>query len=257
VAAPTALRAVEREMRVFATLWRANIFGVFLAPILTLAALGIGLGGLVERDLSELGGLEYIEFITPGLMVAAAVQTAAGGSLWPVMAGHRWIGFHYAEVASPMSAGDVYDGQVLWVGVRAALQSFAFLLAGVAFGGIGSIWGIAAIPIAMATSLAFAAPLAAFAATQDSDVSFDILLRIVVVPLYLFSGTVFPIEQLPIGLRVVVEIFPLAHGVELARAASTGSADFLAVVGHAAVIAAYICAGWIWGRRAFANRLTA
>lgn len=257
MALATSIRAAEREIWIAAKLWRSNLFGVFLAPILTLAALGIGLGGLVDSDTSELGGLEYIDFITPGLLVAAAVQTAAGGSLWPVMAGHRWLGFHYAQVASPMSATDVYAGQVLFVASRTAVQAAAFLLAGVAFGGVASAWGLLAVPIAIATSVAFGAPLSAFAATQDSDTAFDIILRVFVVPLYLFSGTVFPIEQLPAGLRFVVELFPLAHGVALARAATTGTADLSAVVGHLAVILAFVAAGVIWGRRTFTKRLTA
>lgn len=253
----TALRATERELWVAARLWRSSLFSVFLAPILTLAALGVGLGGLVDGDTSELGGLDYIDFITPGLLVAAAVQTSAGASLWPVMAGHRWIGFHYAQVASPLTAPDVYAGHVIFVATRAGLQSVAFLACGVAFGGVASPWGVLAVPIAVLTSVGFGAVLAAFAATQDTDTAFDLLMRIVILPLYLFSGTVFPIEQLPAGLRVVVEAFPLAHGVALARAATTGTGDLWSVVGHLAVIVAYAAAGVLWGRRTFAKRLTA
>lgn len=249
------LRAAERELRVAAKTWRSNAFGVLIAPVLTLAALGIGLGGLVTADRSELGGLEYLDFITPGLLVAAAVQSAASASLWPVMAGHRWLGFHYAEVASPMSATDVYAGQVVFVGLRAALQSAVFLAAGVAFGGVGSGWAVLAVPVAALTSVAFAAPLAAFAATQDTDAYFDALLRVFIVPLYLFSGTVFPIDQLPSGIRIVVELFPLSHGVALARSATTGTAD-VAAFGHVSVIGLYVVAGWWWGRRTFARRLT-
>lgn len=257
MAVPMSLRAAERELRVSATLWRSSVFGVLVAPVLTLAALGIGVGGLVEGDPSDLGGLDYLQFITPGLMVAGAVQIAAGGSLWPVMAGHRWLGFHYAEVASPMSAADVYAGHVIWVGARAGLQSAVFLAAGAVFGGVPSWWGLAAIPVSLAAAVAFAAPLSAYAAARDSDASFDVIVRVVIVPLYLFSGTVFPIDQLPRGLRAVVELFPMAHGVDLARAATTGSVDGVAPLVDLGVIAFYIAAGWWWGRRTFAARLTA
>lgn len=253
---PVRLRLVEREFYAFRSLWRASAFSIFVAPILVLLALGVGLGGLVELDRGDLEGVEYLDFVTPGLAVAAAVQLAAGGSLWPVMAGHRWIGFYHAAVSSPMSSADLFDGQVLWAGARAALQTVAFLIAGAALGGVDSPWGILAVPVVALTCLAFAAPLAGFAAWADTDAAFDVILRVVIVPLYLFSGTVFPIEQLPVGLRVVVQLFPMAHGVELARAATTGSADVLAVLGHGAVLVAYTSIGWIVGRRAFARRLT-
>lgn len=256
MAVPIAVRFVERELHAFRSLWRASVFSVFVAPILTLLALGVGLGGLVEIDRGELDGLEYLDFVTPGLAVAAAVQLAAGGSLWPVMAGHRWIGFYHAAVSSPLSSSDLFDGQVLWVGTRAALQSIAFLAAGAALGGVASPWGVLAVPVVAATCLAFAAPLAGFAASQDTDAGFDVILRVVIVPLYLFSGTVFPIEQLPAGLRFAVQLFPMTHGVALARAATTGSGDALALLGHAAVLVLYIAVGWVTGRRAFAKRLT-
>lgn len=250
------LRAAEREIRVSSRLWRSNLFSVFLAPVLTLAALGIGLGGLVDAESGDLGGVSYLDFITPGLLVASVVQTAAGTSLWPVMAGHRWVGFHYAQVATPMSAVDVFGGHVVFVVWRAALQATVFLVAGAMLGGVGSGWGILAIPAALMTAVAFGTPLAAFAAVSDNDSFFDVIIRVIIQPLYLFSGTVFPIEQLPDGLRVVVQLFPLAHGVELARAATTGTGAGVAMVGHGAVLVAYVLAGTWWGRRAFARRLT-
>ncbi|MEM7143471.1 MAG: ABC transporter permease [Actinomycetota bacterium] len=256
MAVPAPLRLVEREFHVSLSLWRASAFSLFVAPVLVLLALGVGLGGLVEIERSELGGLEYLDFITPGLAVAGAVQLAAGGALWPVMAGHRWIGFYHAAVASPLRASDLFDGQVVFIGVRAALQSVALLGVAAALGGVDSPWGLLAVPVVAATCLAFAAPLAAFAAAQDTDAGFDVILRVVIVPLYLFSGTVFPLEQLPTALRVAVQLFPMTHGVELARAATTGSGAALELVAHAAVILAYVAVGWVLGRRAFARRLT-
>ncbi len=251
------LRATEREARVWAKLWKAGVFSSFVAPVLLLVAMGIGLGGLVDADRRELEGLEFLAFVTPGLLVATAMQTAAGNSMWPVMAGHRWVGFHYAQVASPMGAGDVYGGLVLWIGARTILQSAVFLAAGAVLGGVASWWGLFAVPVAALTAVAFGAPLAAFAATQDSDAAFNVILRVVIVPLYLFSGTLFSVDQLPVTLRVITKLFPLWHGVELARDATTGSAEISAVVGHVVVLFAFISLGWWWGKRAFARRLTA
>jgi lipooligosaccharide transport system permease protein len=251
------LRATEREAYLWSRLWWTGVFSAFIAPVLVLAALGVGLGGLVDDGSQTLRGLDYLVFVTPGLLVASAVQTAAGNSMWPVMAGHRWLGFHYAQVASPLSAADVYGGQVVWTAARAFIQATVFVAAGAALGGVESWWALAAVPAAALTATAFGAVLAAFAATQDSDAAFDVILCILIVPLYLFSGTVFPIEQLPQGLRLLVQLFPMWHGVELARGATTGSIDAWPAVGHVAVLLTYTAAGWWWGVRAFARRLTA
>lgn len=250
------LRATEREAMVWTRLWQSSVFGIFVSPVLLLVAMGIGLGALVDDETRDLGGLDYLTFITPGVLVAAAAQAATGNSLWPVTAGHRWLGFHHAQVATPMAAGDVYGGMVLWTGLRALMQATVLLAAGAVLGGVPSWWGVLAIPAAAATATAFAAPFAAFAATQDSDMAFDPILRVVIGPLYLFSGTLFPIEQLPGAIQAAAMLFPLWHGVELARAATTGAADAASVVLHVAVLAAYIGAGWWWGLRSFAGRLT-
>ncbi len=251
------LRATEREARVWLKLWRSGVFSNFVAPVLMLVAMGVGLGGLIDSDRRELEGLEYLAFVTPGLLIGTAMQGGAGHSLWPVMAGHRWIGFYYAQVASPMGPKDVYGGVLLWGSVRALLQSSIFLAAGAALGGVASWWGVLAIPVAALTTLAFAAPLAAFAATQDSDASFDVIMRVLVMPLFLFSGTLFPIDQLPLPIQVAAKLFPLLHGIELARSDTTGSADVAAVAVHVVVMFAYISLGWRWGVAAFARRLTA
>ena len=253
---PLMLRSAEREAIVWRRIWRSGAFSTFVAPVLMLVALGIGLGELVDQDTGAVGGLDYLAFITPGLMMGSVVQGAAGGSMWPVMAGHRWLGYHHAAVASPMSAADVYGGQVLWIAARGCLQTMVFLGAGVVLGGVSSWWALATVPLAALAALSFAAPLAAFAATQDSDAGFEVILRVVVMPLYLFSGTLFPVDDLPALLGVITRVFPLWHAVEVARAATTGSGEGVAVAGHLAVLVAYVAAGWWWGMQTFARRLT-
>ncbi|MGI9602820.1 MAG: ABC transporter permease [Acidimicrobiales bacterium] len=254
MALPTLLRATEREARVWSKLWVSSLFSTVVAPVLLLVAMGLGLGSLVDTDPGELGGLDYIEFIAPGLLVATAVQTASGTSLWPVMAGQKWLGFYHAMVSSPMSPTDVFGGQVIWNSIRSMMGAVVFVLAAAALGAVSSPAGVLAVAVAGLTAMAFAAPLAAFAATQDSDAKFDVIIRMGIVPLYLFSGTLFPIDQLPLGLRAVASVFPMWHGVELARSATTGTFT-LADAGHLLVLAVFIVAGWWWGARTFTRRL--
>jgi len=252
---PALLRVVEREARVFRRLWRGSVYSSFITPVLFLAAMGVGLGGLVDERNGGAGGMDYLTFVAPGLLAASAMQTAAGESLWPVMAGTKWVRTFHAMVATPVGADDVYGGFIVWTAVRVAMSSSAFLIVAALLGGVPSLWGVLAVPAAVLCAAAFAAPLAAFAATQDSDVTFPLILRLAIVPLFLFSGTFFPVSELPPGLRAASALSPLWHGVELCRAATTGSAEWGAVVVHIAVLTGCVAAGWLWGTRTFTRKL--
>ena len=135
------------------------------------------------------------------------------------------------------------------------LAATAFIFVAALLGGVPSAWGVLAIPAAMLTSVTFAAPVAAFTATQETDHTFPVFLRIVIMPLFLFSGTFFPISELPNWLEKLAVLSPMWHGVELARMATTGDFDALAALGQVAFLVAVTAAGWLWGRRTFQRRL--
>ncbi|MGF1598121.1 MAG: ABC transporter permease [Acidimicrobiales bacterium] len=250
-----AARVTEREIRFFAATWRANVVTLFGVPCLFLVALGIGLGGLID-DRASLDGLDYVTFLTPGLMVGAAAQLATGTGLWPVMAGHRWVGFHRAMVTTPIRPSSIVAGLIGWVGVRSAAQAGVVLSFAVVLGAVTSPWAVAAVAIAALTAVAFAAPTMAYAATCDSDRAFDPIMRVVAQPLYLFSGAFFPADTLPLGLRGLMACFPLWHGIELARWATAGRSPSWSPGLHLVVIVVWAAGGWLVARRTFAARLT-
>lgn len=248
------LRVLERELVVFGRLWRSvAVAGVF-GPLLYLGALGVGLGGLVDERAGRVDGLRYLQFVTPGLVAATAMQGAAGAALWDVMGGTTWQRSFHAMVATPLSPADVFAGFVGWICVRAGLASAAFLAVAAALGGVPSAWGVLALPAAMLTAAAFAAPFAAFAATQSREAAFPLVQRLIVMPLFLFSGTFYPVDQLPGWLRPAAAASPLWHGVELCRAATTGRGS-ASLVASVAVLLACVAAGAWWGRRTFARAL--
>lgn len=253
LAASPTLRSTEREWRFFMLTWRGVVFTNFIAPILLLVALGVGLGGLVSNDASV--GDDYLAFITPGLLVGAVVQNAAGLSLWPIMAGHRWLGFHRAMVSTPLTSNNVIDGYLLWLGIRSMATGAVFLAAGAALGGISSPWALLAIPVAALAALGFAAPLSAYTAAVDSDLAFDPIMRLVIAPLYLFSGTLFPSSELPRAVELIAQLFPLWHGVEFARAATSGTLSWGSALLNLAVIGLWLTVGIVLAHRTFARRL--
>jgi lipooligosaccharide transport system permease protein len=176
--------------------------------------------------------------------------------MWPVLGGVKWIKNFHATVATEITAGEVLYGYVLWVAIRAMIGSVAFVIVAALLGGIPSPWGVLAIPVAGLCAAAFCAPLASFSVMQESDLSFPLIMRIGVLPLFLFSGTFYPISQLPSGLQPLAQLSPLYHAVELARAATTGDFDLGPDLVHLAVLIGCIVAGLAWGRRRFERRLT-
>jgi lipooligosaccharide transport system permease protein len=222
--------------------------------------MGLGLGDLVNQRSGNVAGVSYLAFVAPGLMAASAVMQAAGESLWPVMGGVKWMGTYHAAVSTPIRSSDVYTGQLAWSGVRTGMGATIFLVVAAILGGIPSAWGVLAIPATVLGALAIAAPLSAWAVGQDSDAPFAVVMRIVIFPLFLFSGTFFPVSRLPDWIEWVSFLSPLWHAVELCRGATTGGvtgADTVqAVVVHLAVLLVWIVAGWRWGTRTFERALT-
>lgn len=240
--------------------WRGSLTESFLYPFFFLIAMGIGLGHLVNAHsdqthaIQSFGGVSYVVFIAPGVLVATAMQLAVGESTWPVLGGIRWERTWHAMLAAPIRVSDVLNGHLAFIGLRVVVSATAFLLVIAAFGDIRSPLAVLALPTAVLTGLAFAAPITAFAATREQDTSFSVIYRLGIVPLFLFSGTFFPISQLPGWLQLVARVSPLYQAVTLSRALVVGGANW-ADAGHAAYLLAMVVIGVVAGRRTFARRL--
>ncbi|MCZ7537003.1 MAG: ABC transporter permease [Acidimicrobiia bacterium] len=252
---PPVMRVVERELLVSRRLWRGWTSSHFVMPLLYLTAMGVGLGDIIDDRGRTVDGLAYMEFVAPGLLAATALMLAAGESLWPVMVGTKWLRTFHAMVATPLGPGDAYDGILAWTALRAFAGSALFLTVATLFGGVPSAWGLLAVPAAALGAAAFAAPLIAYSATQDSDATFPLIMRLGVMPLFLFSGTFFPVSQLPDTLQPVAVASPLWHSVELCRGATRGDLGAAAALAHLVVLVSIVAAGRAWGRRSFTRKL--
>src|SRR6185295_8566330 len=201
MATPPVIRVVEREMRVLARLWRGMVFSTLLSPVLFLAAMGLGLGGLVKEHTGNVAGLSYLDFVAPGLLASSAMQIAANEAMWPVLGGVKWVKNFHATVATSITAGELVVGYVVWITLRAVFGSAVFLLVAALLGAVPSAWGLLAIPASALCAAAFCAPLAAYSIGVDTDLVFPVIMRVGILPLTLFSGTFFPIAQLPDWLQ--------------------------------------------------------
>ncbi len=255
MAAP-ALRVVEAHARVYRRTWRGSVISTFLSPAMYLLAMGIGLGALVDRGAGSAAlGIPYLTFLAPGLLVAAAMQTGAGDGSWPVMAGIKWTKTYHATLATPIRVQDLVVGHVSWVGVRVTFVSVVFVLVMAAFGAVPVGAGLLAVVPAVLTGLAFTSPVTAYAAWLERDTGLSNLFRFGIVPMFLFSGTFFPITQLPGWMQPLAYLVPLWHGVELARGISLGLPMTFSPAIHVTYLLVWIAVGTVVGIRLFRRRL--
>ena len=130
MATPLPLRVFESEARVYRRTWRGSVISSFLNPILYLAAMGVGLGSLVDQNLpGGVEGVSYLTFLAPGLLVANAMQTGAGEGAWKVMAGIKWQRHYEAILSTPVAVRDLVAGHLTWVAVRLLMVASIFGLA--------------------------------------------------------------------------------------------------------------------------------
>jgi lipooligosaccharide transport system permease protein len=253
----TLSRVLEHRWLVYRRTFRASLFSSFLTPVLFLAAIGFGLGMYVDSSATATLGVSYIDFLAPGLLAATCMQTAAFEATFPIMAGLLWNRNFHAMHATPITSRDITLGNLAWIGVRLLLVAAVFAGVMVLFGAFESPLVVLAIPAGALTGLAFAAPIAAFSATQRTVDKFNAIFRFGVTPLFLFSGTFFPIDTLPALLRPIAWLTPLDHGVDLTRGLSLGTigeAPLLAVV-HLLVLVGFIVVGTVLALRTIGARL--
>jgi lipooligosaccharide transport system permease protein len=239
-----AVHVLEHQLFAFRRTWRGGVFSTFLSPVLFLAAMGLGLGTFVDQsDSDALGGVAYLAFLAPVLLASQAMQVAAGESMYPIMSGLTWNRTFQSMTAAPLTVPDVVGGLTLWLAFRLVLVCTVFVAVSVVFGAVALGPGIVMIPVAILTGLAFALPIAAFTATQRTDQAFPVINRFVIIPLFIFSGTFFPIDQLPMFLQPIAWLTPLWNGVSLARGIALGGLDPMVALWNLAVLVAYTLAG--------------
>jgi lipooligosaccharide transport system permease protein len=249
-----------RELRFWLTdyrrTWRGSVISSVLGPLLYLGAMGAGLGSLVNRHPhTGLGGVSYLAFIAPGLLAATGMQTAFGETMYPVLGSVKWVKNYFAAAATPLRPADVFRGHLLFVALRLFMNCGIFLVLIVAFGGAKSPLAVLALPVAILTGLAFAPALMAWSVTRTRDTSFSVLMRFLMIPLFLFSGTFFPITQIPAELRPVAYVTPLWHGVELCRGLSLGTASPGGAILHVAYLLVLAAAGFAVAQLTYTRRL--
>lgn len=247
------MRLLEHSSRRSAVVRQLFTTGV-VEPFFFLVVMGLGVGAFIDRNPDALGGIEYLAFIGPGLLATSAMQTGANEGLWPTAAQILWEGNYRSALTTPLTVDELVTGHVLWIGVRIFASSVLFSLVLAIFGVPSSLLALGAPFAAALVAVAFGAITTGFAATQKQDFLFPLVLRLGIMPMFLFSGAFFPVSNLPVVVAWVARLTPAWHGVELCRGLMLGDLDSLAFV-HVGYLVLLTLVGWQWARGSFRKAL--
>ena len=215
-----AARMLERNFLVYRRIWSVIISG-FFEPIFYLFSIGVGIGGLVGEVTVGGSVVDYTAFVAPALLAASAMNGAVFESTFNIFFKLKYGKIYEAILSTPMKATDIAIGEITWSLGRGLIYAVAFLLVMLVMGLIKSPWGILALPATLLIGFAFAACGMAATTFMKSWQDFD-LVNLIVLPLFLFSATFYPLDVYPDVFQALTQLSPLYHGVQLVRAFTLG-----------------------------------
>jgi lipooligosaccharide transport system permease protein len=252
-----ATKVVWRNSLVFWRAWRSSMFLSVLTPVMFLSAMGLGLGSLVDPGAGAFGGAGYLAFFSTGMLAANAMQSGTFAATYPVMSKITWQKNYEAMLATPLVVRDVFFGELSWIAITLAQQTIPFFLVMALLGVFDSPLALVSIPIAILVGLGFGAVTIALTATLKTDEAYTWLFRFVVTPLFLLSGTFFPVDGLPSWGAEVARLTPLYHGIELVRQFTVAEVAFSSAILHLLYLIGFLALGVTLGIRNLTHRLVA
>jgi lipooligosaccharide transport system permease protein len=219
-----ARRLVERNILVYRHQWIIIFSGVF-EPIFYLIGIGLGIGGIIGNvppQYVEGREISYLAFVAPALLATSAMNGAVFETIFNVFFKLNFAKTYDGVLATPMGITEIALGEMLWALIRSALYAVAMFVIMLVMGLILSPWGLLIVPAALLAAAAFAAAGLAGTSYLRTVNDFDIPMGLVVMPMFLFSGTFFPIDVYPEPIQWIVQLTPLYHAISLIRGLSIG-----------------------------------
>lgn len=221
-----AFRVWQRNRDVYFNIWRAEIVWPIVDPLITLVALGIGLGDFVELPVEQ----DYVEYIAPGLLAVFPMWFAAGETGWGSFFRMENQRTFDAIVATPASIDDVVTGEILWAATRALMSVFYILILIAAFGAIDSALAIFVLPVALLPGLMFGAISLCWTSMARSISQLNYFFAAFITPQFWLAGVFFPLDSLPEWVQTVAWFTPASHAVDVYRGLVEGDLDWLHLV---------------------------
>jgi len=253
------LYVAEARIRIMMK-WIVIIIGIAIAnPVLYLISVGIGLGGLIDKSVGAVGvdGVKYLTFLAPALLAQAAIQGTMDETVYPTIEGFKWHKTFYSMNSTPLSGTQISIGVFLAAFFRTVYTVLLYFGVMWAFGALESPHAWLAIPTSIFAGASFGALMQAVAARlEDENFFFVVLGRFIMMPLFLFSGTFFPLTSMPFFLQWIGWVSPLWHATELGRYLTYGHAISSTMMWvHFLVLLTMLVSGVILSARIFTKRL--
>jgi lipooligosaccharide transport system permease protein len=247
-------RAVwQRNAIVWRRLMGPSLATNVLDPLLFLFAFGYGLGAVVE----QVGGLDYLSFVVPGMMCYAAMFAASFESTISVYARFSMQRTWDAILATPVTLTELMLGEMSWAATKGIFSATCVILVGSVWGGIGSVLGaLLAVPVLALGAVCFACcGLVATAHAKTWDI-FAYFFTFWVTPMFMFSGTFFEVDRFPWFVQAFSWLLPMTHLIAVVRPLVAGTAlDATAIAGHLFYVAALAAAAFSLARFRFGRRM--
>ncbi len=226
-------KLVRRNMLAYKHYWIAFVSG-FFEPVFYLAAVGFGVGRFVETVPYEGAEIPYAVFLAPGMLAASSLNGALFDGFFSPFFKLNWMKTYEGIMTTPMNIPDIAVGEMLWAVIRGTIYGSGFLIVMLVLGLIRSPWGLLALPAVVLSGAALAAGAMILTGLTRQISSIEKVMTLAVFPLFLFSGTFFPVSLYPGYLQPVVQATPLYHSASLLRALTTGQVhpDILWHVGY-------------------------
>ena len=232
---------MERAYIAFKSSTWLIVFSGFIEPVLFLLSFGYGLKNLVG-DITVAGQpVGYVAFIAPALLATSAMNGAIYDSTMNVFFKLNHDRLYHGMLATSLGPMDVALGEISWALLRGFSYAVGFMAIVVPLGLVPSVWGILAIPAAVLIAFGFASFGMAVTSYMKSFQQLEII-SIVLLPMFLFSGSFYPLSVFPEWLQTLIRLLPLAHAIDLVRGLTLGNISW-ALVGHAMYFVVMIVIG--------------
>jgi len=211
------MRVWQRNLTVYRKIWKINFLPPLLEPLFYLLAFGIGLSSFIEKVPFEGEELTYVAFITPSLLAINIMYNAFFENTYASFVRMYYQKTFDALMATPLSLEEVITGEIVWGATKSVVATAIMLVVVSLFGYVHYPDGLLILPLAFLGGMAFGSIGMFFTGMVPSIDLFNLPVFLFITPMFLFSGTFFPIDNLPQWAQNLALFFPLTHLVQLTR----------------------------------------
>ncbi|MCJ7642434.1 MAG: ABC transporter permease [Desulfobacterales bacterium] len=216
------LRVWQRNLTVYRKSWKISFIPPFLEPLFYLIAFGIGMSGLVANIRYQGTDISYVQFIAPAIIGMSIMYNSFFETTYASFVRMYYQKTFDAIMATPLSLEEVITGEIVWGATKSVIAAAIMLVVISFFGLLHYPTSLLILPLAFLGGIAFGSIGMFFTGVAANIEMFNLPVFLFVTPMFLFSGTFFPLENLPRWAQQVALIFPLTHLTNLSRSLSLG-----------------------------------